>query len=128
MKIYLKIVLLLVTVFFFSCSEDDSVDENESLYGTWENIKIEGGNTYTLNLVFGKELVGKTYKTEDTEERVVSNHAVLDWNIENNVIEIVNHNDTYTLNAVGQLISNESDGVVLDKISNDYPEDYDDIK
>lgn len=127
MKIFHKILLVsFVSFSLFSCSKDD-IDENEQLYGTWENVKVEDGYIRTFSLVFGREVVGKTYRTEDSDGRVVSNHTIIGWVRRGDIIEISSE-ETYRINSKGQLISNEFEDVVLDKTSSYYPEYYDEVK
>ena len=61
--------LFLISVFSLllaSCSEEN-IDANHELYGIWENTQVVNDNVMTTQLIFGKALVGKINRIEDSE-------------------------------------------------------------
>ncbi|TXE10052.1 hypothetical protein FUA26_11280 [Seonamhaeicola algicola] len=117
-------IILIGFVLMVSCSKD-TVDENTSIYGTWQNISLINQSTHTLNLIFGKGgLSAKINTIEDAQGHIISNfQGNKSWKNNNGIIEIElasGETETYKLNAQGQLEANNQNSFVLNKISNDY--------
>lgn len=120
LKTSLVFILLIVAT---SCSTND-IDENQQIRGIWDNVEIDGEEMRTFRLVFGKENSGANiYKVELSNGQGSSSIASFEWNLNNDVIEIIEEGkiqDEYYLNSEGQLVSSSNEDLILNKISDDY--------
>ncbi|WP_248723890.1 hypothetical protein [Seonamhaeicola sp. ML3] len=129
MKIFHKILLVsFISFSLFSCSKDD-IDENELLYGVWDNVKFDGDKELTLRLFFGPDNTGGRIRSTEDAEGVVSSSESFEWSLQNDQIEITdsytNSKEEYYINSFGKLVSKATADLVLDKVSDDYSRYYD---
>ncbi|TYA92254.1 hypothetical protein [Seonamhaeicola marinus] len=121
-------IVFILLVVMSSCSKDD-VSTTQTIYGTWENISIDGGDTHYYKLIFAKKGGGgEVSSVEDSEGRLVSGHTDISWKVANEIVEVNTGSkvSSFYLNSSDQLVSQQT-GIVLDKVSEDYPDWYDGI-
>lgn len=115
-----RYLISLVLLLFISCSKDDKNKEAE-LFGVWEAVNL----TNIYKLVFTPDHIGlKIDKIIDaTTGNEVSSLSEFTWIKENEKVTLTKSDfseDTYIIDANGNLKWSASNNIVLTKVSEDY--------
>ena len=125
-KLLLTLSCVLTLSFLTSCSKEE-MDQNIDLLGVWEQSDSTENSTDIYKLVFGTGNTGlRISASEFNSGEIISNAVPFNWTIDDQVVLLDDETsqNTYIINDEGQLVLNSSEGLRLEKVSNDYSKYY----